>query len=518
MIFFQIRGIFHCSSCTVLQVMHVVPTFHLPMGINMISQDLLRIHTDYDRQLVQYSGSNDVDGSKVKLPRNPRCIQTALQTTQLSFGQYLGGGVVVLGHPHGWTGISATDNECESGLFTTAVAGSDDGSLTRSKCCLFVWIDPYQHCLPDGAEVVPFSDDVVSRHFIEYEGFESDHLAHFLSQKNAAANRRRHRPSIGSDNAAFTGDCSNQHQLGDVEHKLASAEEAEMLAADRGATRIRITDVVKFIELKERIPAPRDRFRERRAEASNSDSEDEEDHLTIHPRVTLMAPEANAVASIDSTSKEPTSPTAIPSEGTVGDRSGDAEAVAQHNSVERNDATGAREGDDSVAEKLALTVSFAMPSTDESASSDAKGSTGGKTEQGIGFESPPRPHIRLRMGFAMGAMTVEGGKPPDVPTLLQCLDAAQEEIDQLENENISYRFKTTTALRDIEYLKTKLDRMTANQRSRQEEFQAVRDNITELKGTIAHLNKTIELRDMDTTMMRKRYEEKIDRLKVGRSG
>jgi peptidoglycan hydrolase CwlO-like protein len=91
-------------------------------------------------------------------------------------------------------------------------------------------------------------------------------------------------------------------------------------------------------------------------------------------------------------------------------------------------------------------------------------------------------------------------------------------FDQLENEKNSYRFKTTTALRDIEYLKTKLDRMTANQRSRQEEFQAVRDNITELKGTIAHLNKTIELRDMDTTMMRKRYEEKIDRLKVGRSG
>jgi FtsZ-binding cell division protein ZapB len=564
-----------------IEVMHVIPTFHLPMGINIISTNLLRCMSP-DAGEVGANGDNIITSSRQLLDQQTSYMRLALQTVQLSFGQYLGAGVIVLGTPFGWNRLDNDPSSRKNGndAFATAIIDEDE-QPADTGCLVFVWMDPNDHFLPDGAEIVPFSDEVVSQHFSEYDKFYLDHALHRSSSNGKDHHHhRKRRSSFQGEEAPVTirrrslkivdPVPSTESGLGGgfpfnikapepVEPK--PAEETSENGDGKASDRVRITDIVKLVSLSKHIPAPRDRFRERRMDRGDSDSEDEEDHTIVHARVTLLAPDINT--SMDSPSAQdavavsssPTKPDLSPTSPAKPDISISLELVEPAkkplspevpppivdnmvnsvNSINVGDkdaqqaassgvATVSMDPSSSAAVSVAPTdiitsisleageANKALENNEVAINPDPTLPTGDAS--GIGFEALARPHVRLRMGMSMGAMGIEGSKPPDIYTLLQCLDTAQEEIDQLEIENNSYRFKTTTAVREIDYLKTKLDRMTAAQKTRQEEFQAVRDNISELKGTIANLNKTIELRDMDTTSLKRRYEEKVERLKV----
>ena len=519
-----------------IEVMHVVASYPLPLGINMMSSKVLRMpNLDHIQSLKSV----------------PPHLRTPVGLVQFSSGQYLGWGAVTMLYPQGWTGrevedLSARKRDADGvgadadvgGVFATEIE-SDEKMIASTfnsdaKVYQFVWIDPLDYRLPDGAEILPCSADLVNRFFTAYDGFGRDHRGHSPQMQRSIKRRQSFEEApaiVRRRSITVIPGGIGQSQSRESNRTPVSDEVVEVVGVPAPSS-IAITDVIKLISLPVTIPVPRERFRQNRKKdvTEGEDSEEEDavvadaDDLFVHARISLLlnaqpdqpvvskaaAIEAGAVTALVVPINE-----VIPALIPIVDI--DAVSVPHTPIVVDNESK-----DTQTAEPTdnALTSAESRPMTSTTTGSTSLANSRVNTTESpgkVGFDPLQRPTTTRRMTFTSGLMGIEDAKPPDYESLLKCLEQAQSEIDALEVENNAYRTRTTAAQREIDYLKSRLDRVTNNQKSKQEEFKFVRDQITELKGNLAKAYKTIELREIDSFHMKKKLEEKNDRLQVPES-
>lgn len=376
---------------------------------------------------------------------------------QLSHGQQISPGTFVVSNPPDWVSPIVPSEADGDGI--------NEGENV-SKVFLFVYLDPDGFILPSGAQFVDNSDEFVRKLF---RPLDVSTLSRVTAFKSTKSSKSRH---IGADMDDSVGDTLSVSSGGTT-----------------SSLKKQLWEVLKLIILPSNVPFPGDRLSlASGAKSMKMKSDGSAQKQIIFPRIAAVSSLAVNVM----------------------------QDVPMRD-VDRNDRPMSANSPSSlppIDENVADPKSFAWaqrvmtPPISTKQNSFKRLSSADITSS---YDSPSRTRILLRGGINLGA---DSRNIPDVPTLLGCLDTAQEEIDLLEIENNKYRSKTVIAQREIDYLKNRVDRLQAQQHSKQEEFQLIRDQISDLKGQLANAHKTLELRNQDSTAMKKRLEERIRRLEV----
>ncbi len=354
----------------------------------------------------------------------------------------------------------------------------------------FVYIDFVDFVLPEGAEIVKESDSIVKAQFV-------------ISDDDAgvASNRHHHHQVLRKESedltARFNMEAAERDKDRDRDRGDSGVSVAATAAAMVGMDSYDVHVYIKLLRLPHRLPHGRDNFKTKAELALDGRRDTERENslarsVTVHPRIALCSKGINLSES------SLTNDFSSGGDGVRGDsRSSNSPGASRPSSSLNATRPWTRKNSGALSSLPGST----RPSLLSVGTSEFYNTGGSSSPRGSSMSPPKQSQQQLHMGMDMDAM-------------ISCLDAAQEEIDSLEQENNKYRSRTVIAQREIDHLKSRIDRFLTQQSSRQEEFLATRDNVTNLKAQVAANQKTIELRAVDTAAALKRKEEQIERLQV----